>query len=43
MGTLEGLKGVGTALITPFLSDGSLDKKTLESFVNWQIQEESNS
>ena len=39
MDTLERLQGVGTALITPFLSDGSLDKKTLESFVNWQIEE----
>jgi 4-hydroxy-tetrahydrodipicolinate synthase len=39
MGTLEGLKGVGTALITPFLSDGTVDEKTLASFVNWQIQE----
>lgn len=39
MGTLEGLKGVGTALITPFLPDGKVDEKTLASFVNWQIQE----
>ncbi len=39
MGNLEGLKGVGTALITPFLSNGKVDEKTLASFVNWQIQE----
>jgi 4-hydroxy-tetrahydrodipicolinate synthase len=39
MKNLEGLKGCGTALITPFKSDGSLDEKALESLVNWQIQE----
>ena len=39
MGTLEGLQGVGTALITPFLRNGQVDEKTLASFVNWQIQE----
>ncbi len=39
MGNLEALKGCGTALITPFLSDGSLDAKALESLVGWQIQE----
>jgi 4-hydroxy-tetrahydrodipicolinate synthase len=39
MGNLDGLKGCGTALITPFLSDGRVDEKTLASLVNWQIQE----
>jgi 4-hydroxy-tetrahydrodipicolinate synthase len=39
MGTLDRLQGVGTALVTPFLPGGKLDEKTLESFVNWQIQE----
>ncbi len=39
MGNLEGLKGCGTALITPFLSNGRVDEKTLVSLVNWQIQE----
>ncbi len=39
MGTLEGLQGVGTALITPFLPNGSVDEQTLASFVDWQIQE----
>ena len=39
MGNLEGLKGCGTALVTPFLSTGGLDEKTLASLVNWQIQE----
>jgi len=39
MKNLEGLKGCGTALITPFKSDGSLDEKTLSSLVQWQIEE----
>jgi 4-hydroxy-tetrahydrodipicolinate synthase len=39
MGNLQGLKGCGTALITPFLPDGSMDEKTLASLVEWQIQE----
>jgi 4-hydroxy-tetrahydrodipicolinate synthase len=39
MGNLEGLKGCGTALITPFLSNGGLDEKALGSLVRWQIQE----
>ncbi len=33
------MKGCGTALITPFLQDGSLDEKTLAALVDWQIQE----
>ncbi len=39
MSNLEGLKGCGTALITPFLPNGNVDEKTLASLVNWQIQE----
>jgi len=39
MDTLEGLQGVGTALVTPFLADGKVDEKALASLVNWQIQE----
>jgi 4-hydroxy-tetrahydrodipicolinate synthase len=39
MGNLEGLKGCGTALITPFLPDGSLDEKALAALVSWQVQE----
>ena len=39
MGNLEGLKGCGTALITPFQSNGGLDEKALASLVQWQIQE----
>jgi len=29
--------GCGTALITPFLADGSIDEPTLRSLVGWQI------
>ena len=36
---LEQIKGCGTALVTPFKDDGSLDEGALESLVNWQIQE----
>ncbi len=32
-------RGVGTALITPFNKDGSLDEGGLEKFVDWQITE----
>jgi 4-hydroxy-tetrahydrodipicolinate synthase len=32
-------RGVGTALITPFASDGSLDEAAFEKFVDWQIRE----
>ncbi|MBN1566256.1 MAG: 4-hydroxy-tetrahydrodipicolinate synthase [Acidobacteria bacterium] len=39
MGNLEGLKGCGTALITPFLPDGNVDEKALASMVHWQVQE----
>ena len=39
MRNLEGLTGCGTALVTPFLSDGSVDEKALVSLVNWQIEE----
>jgi 4-hydroxy-tetrahydrodipicolinate synthase len=39
MGNLDGLKGCGTALITPFMKDGSVDEKALVSMVNWQIRE----
>src|SRR5213594_560060 len=39
MGLLESLRGCGTALVTPFQPDGSLDERTLASLVDWQIQE----
>jgi 4-hydroxy-tetrahydrodipicolinate synthase len=30
-------RGVGTALITPFKTDGSLDEAALKRFVDWQV------
>jgi len=35
----EKFQGCGTALITPFQTNGSVDEKTLEAFVNWQIEQ----
>jgi 4-hydroxy-tetrahydrodipicolinate synthase len=32
-------RGVGTALVTPFKRDGSLDEEGLRRFVDWQIKE----
>jgi 4-hydroxy-tetrahydrodipicolinate synthase len=32
-------RGVGTALVTPFRSDGSIDEGALARFVDWQITE----
>jgi 4-hydroxy-tetrahydrodipicolinate synthase len=32
------LRGCGTALVTPFLGDGSIDEKALRSLVAWQIE-----
>ncbi len=32
------LRGCGTAIVTPFLADGSLDEKALRSLVAWQIE-----
>jgi len=32
-------RGVGTALVTPWTSDGSLDEAALAKFVDWQITE----
>jgi 4-hydroxy-tetrahydrodipicolinate synthase len=32
------LRGCGTALITPFKSDGSIDETRLRALVNWQIE-----
>jgi 4-hydroxy-tetrahydrodipicolinate synthase len=32
------LQGCGTALVTPFLADGSLDEHGLRSHVDWQIE-----
>src|SRR5204863_8962788 len=32
------LRGCGTALVTPFHQDGSLDEQALRNFVSWQIE-----
>ena len=32
------LRGCGTAIVTPFLTDGSLDEKALRALVAWQIE-----
>jgi 4-hydroxy-tetrahydrodipicolinate synthase len=32
------LRGCGTALVTPFRADGSIDEPALQSLVEWQIQ-----
>jgi 4-hydroxy-tetrahydrodipicolinate synthase len=32
-------RGAGTALVTPFRNDGSLDEATFERFVDWQIEQ----
>jgi 4-hydroxy-tetrahydrodipicolinate synthase len=33
------LRGCGTALATPFASDGTVDEKALRAFVEWQVTE----
>ena len=37
--TAARLVGCGTALVTPFNADGSLDEAALRAFVDWQIDE----
>jgi len=37
--TPQRLAGCGTALVTPFNADGSLDEGALRSLVDWQIEE----
>jgi 4-hydroxy-tetrahydrodipicolinate synthase len=32
------LRGCGTALVTPFLGDGSIDERSLRALVAWQIE-----
>lgn len=32
------LRGCGTALVTPFRQDGSLDEQALKNLVSWQIE-----
>ena len=33
------LRGCGTAIVTPFKTDGSIDEPALRSFVDWQVTE----
>jgi 4-hydroxy-tetrahydrodipicolinate synthase len=33
------LKGCGTALVTPFKTDGALDEAALRKLVNWQVEQ----
>ncbi len=33
------LRGCGTAIVTPFKGDGSIDEKALRAFVNWQVEQ----
>lgn len=33
------LRGAGTALVTPFLPDGSVDEAALRRFVSWQVDQ----
>lgn len=37
--TYTPLRGAGTALVTPFLADGTLDEAALRKFVEWQIEQ----
>src|SRR5512140_750034 len=32
------LRGCGTALVTPFKSDGSIDERALRALVEWQVE-----
>ena len=36
---MSSFKGIGTALVTPFRTDGALDEAALRKFVDWQISE----
>ncbi|MFN2398980.1 MAG: 4-hydroxy-tetrahydrodipicolinate synthase [Gemmatimonadaceae bacterium] len=39
MTTPERLRGCGTALVTPFGTDGAIDEQSLQALVEWQIAE----
>jgi len=39
MSRTEAIRGCGTALVTPFRPDGSLDRDALAELISWQIQE----
>jgi 4-hydroxy-tetrahydrodipicolinate synthase len=30
--------GCGTAIVTPFTADGTIDERALRALVNWQIE-----
>src|SRR5687768_9517575 len=36
---MDSLRGCGTALVTPFARDGSVDERALRGLVDWQIAE----
>jgi 4-hydroxy-tetrahydrodipicolinate synthase len=37
--TMTPLRGCGTAMVTPFARDGSVDERALRALVDWQIEE----
>src|SRR6185436_14302877 len=37
-GTMSGLSGCGTALVTPFTATGAVDEPALRALVEWQIE-----
>ena len=37
--TMKSLRGCGTALVTPFNTDGSIDEGALRALVDWQIEQ----
>jgi 4-hydroxy-tetrahydrodipicolinate synthase len=39
MKTAETFRGLGVALVTPFTTEGALDEKALERFIDWQIEQ----
>ena len=39
MGQHDPLSGCGTALITPFSTDGGIDEPALRALVDWQLAE----
>ena len=37
--SVQSLYGCGTALVTPFEADGSLDEASLRALIDWQIEQ----
>lgn len=37
--TAHGIRGAGTALVTPFTANGQLDEPALRRFVSWQVEQ----